>query len=110
LIVNNNGGLVVTRTVRELALGHVEPLFPLSLGETGEMVVLLSWMCGDWERRDMGGWVGGWVLFPLSLGEVERYGGEEMGGRMDGWMDGWMDECVPHKRLSIHLPVFLTVY
>ena len=32
LVVNSNGGLVITRTVKEMVLGHVEPLFPLSLG------------------------------------------------------------------------------
>jgi hypothetical protein len=32
LVVNNNGGMVISHTVKELALGHVQPLFTLSLG------------------------------------------------------------------------------
>ncbi|TFJ87433.1 hypothetical protein NSK_001764 [Nannochloropsis salina CCMP1776] len=32
IVINNNGGLVSTRTVKELALGHQEPLLTLSLG------------------------------------------------------------------------------
>jgi hypothetical protein len=35
IVINNNGGLVSTRTVKELALGHQEPLLTLSLGTKG---------------------------------------------------------------------------
>jgi len=45
LVVDNNGGMVISHTVKELALGHTQPLFTLSLGTEGLFIVIVVSTC-----------------------------------------------------------------